>query len=186
VTVQADLSGVSAVSRVTFAASYLSGNDTRQRATGDYALDTAVGNATLTGIDVTVDDDGRVAIGGNLANVGDGDVSSAIVAVEATDTVQPAYPQRTYFVGTVAESEFAPFELAAQADAANATTVTVRLAYTAAGERVTDRVTVPLPADDGTDLASAQQSLGPAALMIGGLAVTVSLTLLLRRRLGER
>ena len=182
-TVEADLAGVSAAS-VDFVATYRAGNDSTKRATGTYALDPEVGQATLTGLDVTVDDEGRVAISGNLANVGDGDVSSALVAVEPTDTVQPAYPQRTYFVGTVASSEFAPFELVAQADTENATSVTVRVEYTAGEARTTDRLTVPLPADDGTDLADGQQTATLVAWVGTGLVVTVALTLLLRRRRG--
>ncbi|MFC6862390.1 hypothetical protein ACFQGE_02805 [Halomicroarcula sp. GCM10025817] len=180
-TVEADLADVSA-GRVAFVATYRAANDSAGRAVGAFALDRGVGQATLSGLDVVVDDDGRVAISGNLANVGDGDVRSALVAVEPTEGVEPAYPQRTYFVGTVASSEFAPFELVAQADTDNATAVTVRLEYTAGETRLTDRVEVPLPADDGTDRDAPLQSATLVAWIGGGLAVTVALTLALRRR----
>ncbi|MFC7021278.1 MULTISPECIES: hypothetical protein [Haloarcula] len=185
-TVEADLASVSA-SRVAFVATYRAANDSTGRAVGEFALDRGVGQATLSGLDVVVDDDGRVAISGNLANVGDGDVRSALVAVEPTEGVEPAYPQRTYFVGTVAASEFAPFELVARADMDNATAVTVRLEYTAGEARVTDRVAVPLPADDGTDRDAPLQSGTLVAWVGGGLLVTVALTLAFRRRVsGQR
>ncbi|WP_254280155.1 hypothetical protein [Haloarcula marina] len=179
-TVTADLSRVETVDGVRFVARYdAAGERSESATTYDYAA--ARGAAELTGLDVSVSDDGRVSVDGNLANVGDGDVTSAVVAVEPTAYVEPAYPQRTYFVGTVAGSEFAPFELVAQADTANATALTVRVQYTTGGERVTETAEVPLPADDGTDRSTDRQSLGIALAVTLGLLVTVVVTLFARR-----
>ncbi|WP_276271345.1 hypothetical protein [Haloarcula litorea] len=180
-TVTVDLSRVSATDGVRFVAAY---DEPSGRATNAtlYGYSAARGNATLTGLDVRVDDEGRVTVDGNLANTGDGEVGSAVVAVAPTEFVSPAYPQRTYFVGSVAASEFAPFELTAQADAANATELTVRLTYSDGGERVVDTVTVPLPAADGTDRGSPTQSLGVALVLTLGLVATAAVTVYRRRR----
>jgi len=179
-TVTVDLSRVR-TDGVRFVASY----DTP---TGDnesalvYGYNAQRGTATLTGVDVTVRENGRVTVSGNLANTGDGEVSSAVVAVQSTAGVQPAYPQRNYFVGTVDASSFAPFELTAQADTENASELTVALAYTVDGEPVDDTVTVPLPppTEDGG-------GGGPFGLVAGltvGLVAVVGVGLYARRYRG--
>ena len=180
-TVQADLAGVAGVDRVDFVARYTTGEGTRSESRLGYRLASTPGNATLTDVDVGVSDGGRVSLSGNLANVGDGDVTGALVAVERTDGVHPAYPQRTYFVGTVAGSEFAPWELTAQADVPNATAVTVRVQYAVDGERVSERVTVPLPADDGTNQRDGPLSGGLAAIVVAGLVITIAVPLAISR-----
>ncbi|GGN86056.1 hypothetical protein [Haloarcula pellucida] len=179
-TVTVDLTGVRTTDGVRFVAHYDAPTGRTESAVGyDYAAKR--GAAAVTGLDVSVDDDGRVRVDGNLANVGDGEVTSAVVAVQPTRYVEPAYPQRNYFVGSVASSEFAPFELTAQADTENATSVTVRVDYTVDGERVSDTTEVPLPAEDGTNRGSDQQSLGIALAVTVGLVVTVAVTLFARR-----
>jgi len=146
-TVTVDLASVR-TDDVRFVASYETpaGEDESERV---YGYNARQGQATLTGLDVTVADDGGVTIEGNLANVGDGELTGAVVAVEGSDGVRPDYPQRTYFIGTVDASGFAPFELTAQADGAEATNVTVRIDYAVDGEQRTERETVPLPSSGG-------------------------------------
>ncbi|MBX0321690.1 hypothetical protein EGH21_01470 [Halomicroarcula sp. F13] len=179
-TVTVDLSGVRTADGVRFVAHYDAPTGRTESAVAyDYAAER--GAATVTGLDVTVAEDGRVSVDGNLANVGDGEVTSAVVAVQPTRYVDPAYPQRNYFVGSVASSEFAPFELTAQADTENATALTVRVDYTVDGERVSETTEVPLPADDGTNRGSGQQSIGIALALTVGLVVTVAVTLFARR-----
>jgi hypothetical protein len=183
-TVTVDLSQIQTAEGLQFVASYDTPDGPTESAVAyDYAAER--GNATVTGLDVTVDDDGRINLSGNLANTGDGEITSAVVTVEPTEHVGPAYPQRTYFVGTVAASEFAPFELTATGDTANATTVTLGVEYTAGGERTAETIQVPLPGidSDGGGTASAQ-STGAALAMAAGLVVT--LAVVVSRRFGDR
>jgi len=137
-----------------------------------YDRPTSPANATVTGLDVTRED-GVVRVEGNLANTGDGEVTGAVVEVSPDRWVTPAYPQRSYFVGSVAGGEFVPFEVTADADPANATDVTLRVSYGADGDRTTETVRAPLPApeEDGGGLVS--QSPLPVALVVGVTAIGV-------------
>jgi len=166
-TVTVDLSTVS-TDDVRFVAGYEtpSGDDESALV---YGYDAQRGAAALTGIDVSVTDGGRVTVDGNLANVGDGELTSAVVTVQPTDGVQPAYPQRDYFVGTVDASAFAPFELTAQADTDNATEVPIQVTYTVDGEQRTETVNAPLPP------AEERSGGGPLS---GGVAVGLVVALL--------
>ncbi|MBX0293621.1 hypothetical protein [Haloarcula nitratireducens] len=182
-TVTVDLSTVPAADGVRFVAGY-DASDQRAESAAVYDYRVARGDATVTGLDVSVTEDGQVTVDGNLANTGDGEVTSAVVAVSPTEHVRPAYPQRDYFVGTVAGSEFAPFELTARADTANATAVTVRLDYAVGGDRVTDTVQVPLPpADDGD--GRDWRTLGIGLAVVVALVVAVALALFVRRSRGR-
>ncbi len=174
-TATVDLSRVRGVDGLRFVASY----DTpggRSESVLAYNYSAARGAVAVTGLDVTVDDEGSVSLSGNLANTGDGEVTSAVVSVQPSEYVDPAYPQRTYFVGTVGASEFAPFDLTARADAENATAVTLRVAYTAGDERRTETVQAPLEngSIDGADTRSESMVL-PGALLgvvvVGGVAL---------------
>ncbi|MFO7925349.1 MAG: hypothetical protein ACQET5_14665 [Halobacteriota archaeon] len=91
------------------------------------------GEVVLTDVDMTLED-GTVTVTGNAANPGLGAVNGAIVSIGETEHVAPAYPAREYFVGTIPESEFVRFDLTADVDHANATTVPVTVTYLADGD----------------------------------------------------
>ncbi len=71
-----------------------------------------MGIVEITDIDM-VRENGRTVIRGSASNIGLSDVNSVLVRVMDTGNVQPSYPQKDYFVGTVPGSDFATFELAA-------------------------------------------------------------------------
>ncbi|MEF8858530.1 MAG: hypothetical protein V5A38_06360 [Halolamina sp.] len=141
-----DLSAVQSP-ELRFAVEYGLGSE-RREAVQSYRLDRDRGAVSLTGLNVTVDGD-RVRLSGNLGNVGDGEARGVVVRVGTGEYAAPAYPQRDYFLGTVAASEFAPFELTARVDVTNATSIPVVVSYTTADERRTETVEVPLPRDVG-------------------------------------
>ncbi len=178
-TVAVDLSRVQSTDGVRFVAGYESPRG-RNETTLLYDYRARRGEATLTGLDVSVADGGRVTIDGNLANVGDGEVTSAVVAVRPAEGIQPTYPQRDYFVGTVDGSSFAPFELTARADPVNASEVPLRVTYTVDGEQVTMNATAPLPpAESGA--GGGPGSPGVAVVILLGLAVAASVTVYVAR-----
>jgi hypothetical protein len=149
------------------------------------------GAIRLTGLNLTRTDDGTLRLSGNAGNPGTADVTGVVLAVGSTETVSPAYPQRDYFVGTVEGSEFAPFELTAEVDAANATRIPVSLTYRTAGETVTENVTLPYDrslAPESRRGGSASVLpfglVGAAAGTTVGLALLVPAIYLVRRRAG--
>jgi hypothetical protein len=180
-TATVDLSRVRGVEGLRFVASY-AGPDGRAESVLAYNYTATAGAVTLTGLDVRVGEDGTLSVDGNLANTGDGRVTGAVVAVRPGEYVTPAYPQRTYFVGTVGASEFAPFDLTARVDAENATAVTLRVDYTAGDERRTETVRAPITdtATGGSDPLS--QSLALPLVALVGLAAIVGTALLGRHR----
>jgi hypothetical protein len=178
-TVTVDLSGVGGVDGLRFVASY-GAPDGRSESALAYDYTAASGAVAVTGLDVRVDDDGTVELSGNLANTGTGEVTSAVVAVASSDHVAPAYPQRTYFVGTVGASEFAPFDLTARADVENATAATLRVAYTAGDERRTETVRAPL--GNASTEGAAPQSVALPLVALLGLVVTAGAVVLVGRR----
>ena len=177
--VTVDLDPVRA-SAVTFAVGYDLGAEPRE-VTRRYDLARATGAVSLTGLNISVDGD-RLRLAGNLGNVGDGEVSGVVVAIGDSEFAAPAYPQRNYFLGTVGPSEFAPFELTAQVDTANASSVPVAVSYTTAGERRTETVEVPLPpAEDRR--RGLLGGFGGTTVGAGvGLLVTVPLVVFATRR----
>lgn len=104
---------------------------------------------TLTDVDL-VSDGEQIEITGNVGNVGTEDASGVIVRTETTDDVGPTYPRRSYFVGSVPESDFVGFELTARADPVNATTVPVTVTYTDDGVERQETVELPYEPRDGS------------------------------------
>lgn len=171
-TVTVDLSRVRVAEGLRFVASYETPENRSETALA-YEYSAATGDAAVTGLDVTVDEQGNVSIDGNLANIGDGEITGVVVEVTAGEYVAPAYPQRTYFVGTVAPSEFAPFDLTARADTANASAVTLGVTYTTAGERRTETIRAPLESDRSAASEGAISESGalPLAAVLGLVAL---------------
>ena len=183
-TVTVDLSAVDVAGDLRFVAAYdLAGE--RREAAARYEFRPERGAVELTGLNVTVGDDGRVTIEGNLGNVGDGEISGVVVGAADGEFSHPAYPQRSYFVGSVDASEFAPFTVTASVDAANASTVPVEVAYTTGNDRATAVIEVPLPAADdavGRPLGAFGSFGGLWGVLLAiGLAIPAAIGLLARR-----
>ena len=158
-------------------------------AVGTFEYRPPAGDLRVTDVDLAFDEDGRLLVTGNAGNVGDGAVGGVVVSVGSNEHVSPAYPQRDYFVGSVEPNEFAPFELTAEVDAANATGVPVRVTYRTGGETVTENVTLPydrsLAPDRGASGSAALFPFGPLGAAAGatvGLALLVPAVYLVRRR----
>jgi hypothetical protein len=109
------------------------------------------GAVDLTGVNLAVSSNGSIDLRGNLTNAGGTEISGAVVQVVSSEHVTPVFPRRSYFVGTLDSSEFAPVELTASADIQNATDVTVRIEYTVGTDRVVETTTISLPTDNETD-----------------------------------
>jgi len=187
-----DLSNVSG-STVTAVATYrVAGADRTGTARERFAYDPPAGEVTLTDVDVAFREDGTLQVTGNAGNPGDGEVTGVVVAVGESEHVAPAYPRRTYFVGTVEASEFAPFELTADVDPENATGIPVEVTYRIDGEARTESVTLPYdrslaPDDSRGDSLLARFPASPlvvgavAGLLVGAIGVG-SVAYLRRRR----
>ena len=130
------------------------------------------GAMRITGVELSFTDNGNLQISGNAGNTGRAEVTGVVVAVGDSEHVSPAYPQRDYFVGTVEGSEFAPFDLTAQVDAENATTVPVEVSYVVNGVERTQ--TVELPYDRSLEPPERERGLR----LPGGLGAGVALAAL--------
>jgi len=117
------------------------------RARGSFEFRQPAGDIRVTDVSLSFDDDGTLRISGNAGNIGTAPVDGVVVQMGSNEFVEPAYPGRTYFVGTVDGSEFAPFELTADVDAANATELPVRVTYVVDGEERTREATLPFDRD---------------------------------------
>jgi hypothetical protein len=167
--VTVDLAGLPA-GQVRFEATYDAAGESGT-ATGAYDYQPETGAIRVTGVNLTAAD-GTLRIEGNAGNTGEASVSGVVVAVGKSGSVSPAYPQRDYFVGSVAGSEFAPFELTADVDLENATSVPVEVTYVVNGVERTERVDLPL---DGVEERRGGGSSLPFGLA-GGLAVVLLAT----------
>lgn len=176
-TVEVSLDAVRSPANVTATVDYRTGNRTGS-SVGAYDYRPPEGAVRLTGVNLTLDGD-RLRLDGNAGNVGDGAVTGVVVAVGDSEHVEPAYPQRDYFVGTIEGSEFTPFELTAVVDVANATSVPVVVTYRVDGVERNRTVELPVdrsrltPADDGSDRGPLAVGVGigiGAAAVVGGLA----------------
>ncbi|PSQ38106.1 hypothetical protein BRD13_07565 [Halobacteriales archaeon SW_5_70_135] len=152
---------------VAFAVDYRAAERTGE-ATASYDYRPPTGRIELTGVDLALED-GQLRITGNAGNTGDGPIRGVVVRVAESAAVEPAYPRRSYFVGTVEGSEFAPFELTADVDADGVSTVPVRVSYTVDGTEV--ERTVELAYDDSVTVAETDE--GPPVLLYAGAVVAV-------------
>ena len=204
-TVEVDLSAVRGSATVVATANYtvagtgppgardadVTDTDARARrgsARGSFEFRPPAADIRVTDVSLAFDEDGRLRISGNAGNIGTAPVDGVVVSMGSNEHVDPAYPGRSYFVGTVDGSEFAPFELTAEVDAENATELPVRVTYVVDGEERTRETTLPYdgslerPSRNRTGLLS----LGIAPL--AGLGIAAALLLVgaplvyLRRR----
>lgn len=144
--VTVDLAELAAPTAVEFRVRYRVGAQ-EASATDSLEVRPPRGRVTVTGVSLSVAEDGTVTVQGNAGNAGSAEVRGLVLSVVGSETVAPTYPQRDYFVGTVEGSEFAPFELTADVDLENATSVAVALAYETGGETVERTVTLPVESD---------------------------------------
>ncbi|SEO24129.1 CARDB protein [Halogranum amylolyticum] len=139
------------------------------RAETTYAYRPLVGDVRITDVRLT-NEDGTVTLSGNAANVGRGEATGLVVAVVQTDLVEPTYPQRDYFVGTVGGSDFAPFDLTAEVNE-SATTVPVQVTYQVDGVRYNHVYDLPYEVgDDGRNRSGLRlPALGTALVLLVGV-----------------
>lgn len=114
------------------------------------------GTIRLTGIEVE-QTEGKTHISGSASNVGLTDANSVIVSVVPTDGVDPAHPNKEYFVGTVPSSDFVSFDVFAKMDE-NVSAVPLKVSFLVDGERRTYTVTVEYEGEDSGSQVSAQST----------------------------
>jgi hypothetical protein len=192
-TVEVDLAPVRTAATVEFVVSYDAG--VREgRVAVPYVHRPAVGDVRVTDVEVRVAD-GVATVAGNVANVGGGEVTGAVVAVDPAPGVEPVYPGRDFFVGTVGGSDFAPFEVTAAVDADGDGTgaggtvdVPLRVSYLADGEPSVVETTVPVAVPAGSGGRVAGVGVVGGAVGVGVvLALPVLAYALVRSgRLGRR
>jgi len=170
--VTVDLSTVRRPGDVEFTVRYLTGSR-EEAATATYEYRPETGAIRMTGVALSFED-GTLVIEGNAGNVGEADVSGLVVSVGEGEYVDPAYPARDYFVGTVEASEFAPFEVTADVDAGNVSTIPIVVTYSVDGYRFEERIEVPY--DDDLDPSTDEDSGGIPLLPVGtGVVVVLAL-----------
>ena len=130
-------------------------------------LQTVPGSITLTGLDV-VDQGGHLQITGSTSNVGTTSARSVIVRVVPTESIEPAAPNRDFFVGEVPSSDFSSFDLTARVTG-NASSVPVEVSYLVDGDQRTQTFQVAL--DDGVTSQPQQAESGGGGPGAGFLAI---------------
>jgi len=101
---------------------------------------------SLTGIDVTREGE-KFQISGSASNIGTSDIESVLVSVKSTDGVDPAMPNREYFVGTIPASDFVSFDVYARTDDSTSA-IPLEVSYLINGER--QQQTIPVTVADST------------------------------------
>lgn len=168
-TVVLNASEVTGTDSMTVEATYRQAGE--QRTTS--ATQTVSGNPAtieLTGINLETEN-GKVHITGSTSNIGLTPASSVVVRVLASEGVDPAYPGRDYFVGTVPSSDFVSFDVYASVTE-NTTSIPLEVTYIRNG--IQQRTTVEVPLEN-VDAANRQprQSTGPNLPVMGIGAVVI-------------
>ena len=94
----------------------------------------------LTGLSVGREG-GLLQITGSTSNVGMTSAQSVVVRVVETENVDPAAPNRDFFVGEVPSSDFSSFDLTARTTG-NVSAIPVEVSYIVDGERQTQQFEV--------------------------------------------
>ena len=138
-------------------------------ATATTTVESEQGRIALTGLDVTREDDGRIRVSGSASNVGSSEVDSVIVGVQDTAAVEPAFPHREYFVGTVPASDFVSFDVYAQTEP-NTSSVPLEITYTSGGETRTQEASVDISSRQSTpSVADSTDTGGFSSLLVAGV-----------------
>ncbi|VTT85376.1 conserved hypothetical protein (probable surface protein) [Halorubrum sp. DM2] len=149
-----DLGPLDRRSAVTVSAAFRADTDARDDRGADRTAESTVTypvrEATPTVTDATVREgaDGAVVIDANLGNVGDGEMTGAVVSVGDAPGVEPTPAGGEYFVGSLSGSDFVGFELETTTNASVAEEIPIRVAYTERGVRYTETLTVAAPEPD--------------------------------------
>ncbi len=133
---------------VTFRVTYDIANRSSQTS-ASYNYRPPTGDIALTGLNLSVTDGGLIKVNGDAGNTGEATVQGVVISVGRSDHVSPAYPERNYFVGSIEESGFAPFELTANVSGSGVSKIPLTVSYTVDGVRHTKHVTVPYERPSG-------------------------------------
>jgi len=169
---------------VLVSAAYESGSAQR-RVNTTTTLRSAPGSIDLTGLDVTRES-GVLQITGSTSNVGAMTVRSVVVRVLPGENVEPAAPNRDFFVGEVPGSDFSSFDLTARASG-NVTSIPLEVSYLVDGTRVRQQFAAPVdPGLTGQQVEQAGSAGGPGAGLfavvgLGAVVLLVVAGLLVRR-----
>lgn len=145
--------------------------------------DESLGLLELTGIDVSRED-GRYRISGSTSNVGMTEVNSLIVSVRDTHDVDPASPNKQYFVGTVPESDFVSFDVYARVSP-GVSTIPINVTYRVDGDMVTQSFAVETTSTSmeqtpsGGDTEKSSAGLGSGLVVGTGILVTLAVSSLI-------
>ncbi len=152
----------------TVSATYETAGETRTK-TESVDLLSRPGRIRLTGIDVE-EEGGNLHVVGSASNVGLTGASGVVVSVLPSESVEPAYPGKEYFVGTVPESDFVSFDVYADADA-NASAVPLEISYVVDGREVVRRTEVEIPGRTGGEPEPSDGGNGGGGGALGALAI---------------
>lgn len=119
---------------LTFTATYEAAGQTETTTLTTNVAKEVLGEIRLTSVEATRAGT-VVTIDGEAANIGSTDVESVLVNIVTTDGVRPVAPSGEYFVGAIDASEFATFELTAEADS-GVSSIPVEVVYIVDNERV--------------------------------------------------
>lgn len=161
---------------VTATATYEAGTE-QGRTNATVELASNPGTIRLTGTEISPQR-GAVQLTGSASNVGLTEANSVIVSVVPTEGVEPAQPNKEYFVGTVPASDFVSFDVFADVDR-NVSEIPLQVSYLVDGERRTYTVNVeydfaPDPTRAPSDTASESRSLLSPAVIGGVVAVSIA------------
>lgn len=139
-------------------------------------LSTVPGAIELTGLDVS-QEDGSVHISGSASNVGLTGVDGVVVRVRSASDVEPAYPQKEFFVGEVPPNEFKAFDLYANVLTPDASEIELEVTYLTDGSQQRKVVAVDYAGGEtiGTDTGGGLSDLLPLVLTGLGVGVVGSL-----------
>jgi hypothetical protein len=168
---------------VTVSADYETGENERTVNTTT-TLRSVPATIELTGLSVGREG-GLLQITGSTSNVGMTSAQSVVVRVVETENVDPAAPNRDFFVGEVPSSDFSSFDLTARTTG-NVSAIPVEVSYIVDGERQTQQFEVGVDSAVGAQPQESQNGGGPGAglLAVVGLGLVTVLVvggLLVRR-----
>lgn len=175
---------------ISFLVSYYNGNNYHSLE-GQKTSINVMNQSELLLSDISIENIGsKYTITGNLNNIGIKDVKNVVISILKSDNIEPLQPNVRYFIGSLEADDFGSFELSAQVNSLNISSIPVQIeyrnidnAYTHVTESIDLESSIP---DQKSQVLSNNTTILPIAVIVALLLLCVGIVGIIRHSWKKR